>query len=91
MADDVSNLAKKLMDKFGGGKVDFEQVLKLFSTDAGKKVLATLLSDGGNNLKQAAEKAKNGDISGVGEIVSAISSTNEGREILRSITDENLK
>lgn len=91
MADDASNFAKNIMDKFGGGSVNFEQVLKLLSGPGGKKVLSELLSDGGKSLREAAERAKSGDMSGVRDVVSSISKTQEGKEILKELTGENTK
>ena len=85
MGMDLEGLAR-MFYKSAGGKGNsneiFTKLLELLSTEKGKKVLATLLADGGEQLKSAAERAKNGDTGGVFEIITKIGSTKEGAEIL---------
>lgn len=91
MAEDMSGIAKSIMEKFGGGKGSFENVLKLFSSPSGKKVLETLLADGGKSLKAAAEKVKSGDKSGIEDVIASISATDEGKALLEEITGKSSK
>ena len=83
MENEMEKLAKSLTDSVGkSGGIKFEKLVGILSTDGGKKILSSLLSDGGVRVRKAAELAKNGDMSGVGEIIATIASTEEGRELL---------
>ena len=86
MDNDLSNLAKNITEGFNGKKKHgmLESVARLLSDERGKRVLEKLLSDGGGNVRRAAEAAKNGDVSGVEGIISSIAETAEGRELLRA-------
>ena len=88
MDNDISALVKNLTSAINGKKssISLEQIANILSTDDGKKVLASLLSDGGEKVKKAAEGARHGDISGVEDIISGISHLPEGEKILREIT-----
>ena len=81
MDNELYALAEKLAGERGKG-ASLERVAKLFSTDAGKRVLATLLADGGDSVKRAADAVKSGDVSGIGEIISKVASTPDGEAIL---------
>lgn len=87
MDKDLEHIAGKLADTISGkgAGLSFEKVMKLFATPGGKRVLAHLLSDGGQKIKQAAFDAKNGNTSGISEIIATISQTEDGREILNEI------
>ncbi len=87
MNEDFNSLAESLakMISGGNGSVTFERLIKLLSTEKGKKVLAMLLSDGGENVKRAANSAKNGDMSGISSIMANVASTKEGAEILKEL------
>ena len=89
MDNEMEKLAKNLADSVGKSEgVNFEKIVSILSTDSGKKVLASLLSDGGVRVKKAAEMAKNGDMSGVGGLIATISSTEEGRNLLSKFSQE---
>ena len=64
-----------------------EQIIKLLSTENGKRVLATLMADGGARIKNAAEGAKRGDLGGVSSIISSIAETEDGRQILSELVN----
>ncbi len=85
MGMDLEGLAR-MFNKNTNGKGNsnevFSKLFELLATEKGKKVLAMLLADGGEQLKSAAERAKVGDTSGVFEIITKIGSTKEGAEIL---------
>ncbi len=86
MGNELEGLAKSLADTVGGkGGMNFEKLIKLFSTDSGKKILASLLADGGERVKRAASGAKSGDMSGVQGIISSISETDEGKQLLAEL------
>ncbi len=90
MDNDLSFLAKNLSEKLGGDgrKKALESIVRLLSTDSGKKVMASLLSDGGDALKRVAESAKNGDAGAVAGVISMIASTPEGLELLKTLRDD---
>jgi len=89
MSNELDGLAKGLNDAVNGkGGLKLEQVIKLLATENGKKILSLLMSDGGERVKKAAVKAKGGDVSGVQGIISAISETEEGRELLGELLKE---
>ena len=90
MDRDLEGVAKKLADTINGkgGALSFERVMRLFATPGGKKVLAHLLSDGGQKIKRAAFEAKNGNTKGIQEIIAAISETEDGKAILNEIIKE---
>lgn len=86
MGNELEGLAKSLADTVGGkGGMNFEKLIRLFSTDSGKRVLVSLLSDGGERVKRAASGAKSGDMSGVQSIVSSIAETDEGKQLLAEL------
>ncbi len=87
MNDEFNSLAEGLSKLISGGNgsATFEKLIKLLSTEKGKKVLAMLLSDGGESVKRAATGAKNGDMSGVYSIMANVASTKEGAEILKEL------
>ncbi len=93
MDKDLENIAGKLADTINGkgAGLSFEKVMKLFASPGGKRVLAHLLSDGGQKIKRAAMDAKNGNTSGIREIIATISETEEGREILSEILSDSGK
>ena len=62
-----------------------EQIIKLLSTESGKRVLAALLSDGGARIKTAAEAAKKGNLTGVQSVISSIAETEEGKTLLNEL------
>ena len=90
MGNDLSDFAKKLSDMLGGNekKKTLENVMRILSTDSGKKVMASLLSDGGESVKRAAEAAKNGDIGGVEGIISAMARTPDGEKIISELKED---
>lgn len=89
MDNEMEKLAKNLADSVGrSGKMNFEKLIGLLSTENGKKILASLLADGGVRVKKAAELARNGDMSGVGGIIATIASTEEGRALLSKLSSE---
>lgn len=87
MENDFSALLKGLMGMANGkaGAASFENVIKILSTDEGKRVISELMSDGGESVKKAAEAAKRGDASGIGEIISRVAKTPEGASVLAQI------
>lgn len=86
MGYDLSSLAKSLSGGMNGdGKLSLENVARVLSSDNGKKVLAALLSDGGERVRRAAEAAKNGDTAGVSDVIKSISEMPEGEAILREL------
>ncbi len=87
MDNDLSSLAKNLVDSISGKgkKLSLEHVAKLLSSDNGKKILAALLSDGGERVRRAAEAAKGGDSGGIHDIISSIAETPEGAALLREL------
>ncbi len=93
MDRDLEGVAKKLANTINGkgGGLSFEKVMKLFATPDGKRVLAHLLSDGGQKIKRAAFDAKNGNTKGIQEIIASISETEEGRKILNEILSDSGK
>ncbi len=89
MGNDLEALAKSLAAATNGADagISMDKIVKVLSTESGRKVLAALMSDGGSNVKNAANAAKNGDLSGVMKLISSISSTKDGAEVLSQITD----
>ncbi len=89
MGNDLEALAKSLADTANGGNagISINKLMQIFATDSGKKVLASLLADGGARVKNAANSAKNGDLGGVRDIISSISSTKDGADVLSQITE----
>ena len=87
MDNDLSGFAKNISDSLGGGgkKKALENIMCLLSTDSGKKVMASLLVDGGENIKRAAEAAKRGDVSGVESVISAIAKTPDGEKLISEL------
>ena len=83
MANELEGLAENLAGKISGnGGIRFEKLIRLFSTDAGKRILASLIADGGDKVKRAAVNAGAGDMSGVQDIIASIAETEEGRALL---------
>ena len=91
MGNELEGVAKSLTDAMNGkNSLKLEQIIRLLSTESGKKILASLMADGGENVKRAANGAKNGDMSGVQNIISSIAGTEEGRNVLGELMrDEN--
>ena len=88
MSNELENIAKNLSDTVNGkGGFRMEQIIKLLSTENGKRVLATLMADGGARIKNAAEGAKRGDLGGVSSIISSIAETEDGRQILSELVN----
>lgn len=86
MDNELQGLAEGLANTVNGkGGFKIEQIVKLLSTDSGKKILAMLMSDGGERVKRAAQGAKGGDLSGVQGIVASIAETPEGRALLSEL------
>lgn len=87
MDNDLSGFAKNLSDTLSGNgkKKALENIMRLLSTDSGKRVMASLLSDGGESVKRAAEAAKSGDVSGVESIISAITKTPDGEKLISEL------
>lgn len=86
MSKELEFLAENLADTVNGkGKIKMEQLIKLLSTESGKRVLASLLSDGGTRIKTAAESAKNGDLTGVRSVISSIAETEDGKALLNEL------
>ena len=90
MDNDLSSLAKNITEAFDGKKKKgmLENIARLLSGENGKKVLETLLSDGGEGVRSAAEAAKKGDMKGVEGIISSIAQTPEGIEMLRAFGED---
>jgi len=86
----LSSLAKSLGDMISGkGKQgSIEGVARLLASESGKRVVASLLADGGERIKLAAEAAKNGDTSGIEGIIASVASSRDGAELLRSIGED---
>lgn len=92
MGNELEGLAKNLADTVNGkGGFKLEHIIRLLSTEGGKRVLASLLSDGGERVKRAAASAKDGDMSGVQAIISSIADTEEGRQLLGELMRESGK
>lgn len=92
MAKDLEHLAENLADTVSGkGNIKMEQIIKLLSTDGGKRVLASLLSDGGAKIKSAAEAAKSGNLTGVQSVISSIAETEDGKTLLSELMNKNIK
>ena len=89
MGNELEALAKSLADTANGASsgISIDKLVRILATDSGKKVMASLMSDGGERIKNAAGAAKSGDLSGVMNIISSISSTKDGAEVLSQITD----
>ena len=86
MGNELEGLVKNLTGAMSGkDELKLEQIIRLLSTDSGKKILASLMADGGENIKRAAAGAKSGDMSGVQSIISSIASTEEGRDVLNEL------
>ena len=87
MENDFSALIRGLMGNANGkaGARAFENIVKVLSTDEGKRVVGELMSDGGERVKKAAAAAKNGDPGALGEIISSIAKTPEGALVLSRI------
>ncbi len=90
MDNDLSGFAKNLSDTLGGNgkKKALENIMRLLSTDSGKRVMASLLSDGGERVKRAAEAAKSGDVSGVESIISAMAKTPDGEKLISELRED---
>ena len=87
MANELEGIAKNLAESVSGkGGIKLEKIMRALSTDSGKKILASLLSDGGEKVKRAAQGAKNGDVSGIQSIISAVSQMEEGKNFLSELT-----
>ncbi len=92
MSKELEHLAENLADTVNGrGNIKMEQIIKLLSTDRGKRVLASLLSDGGTRIKTAAEAAKKGNLTGVQSIISSIAETEEGKSLLNELMNSSGK
>ncbi len=92
MSNELDSLAKDLSDTVNGkGGFRIEQIIKLLSTESGKRVLASLMADGGARIKNAAEGAKRGDLGGVSSIISSIAETEDGKQILSELMSNNGK
>lgn len=87
MANDMEMLAKALLGNGVGEKVsaNYGKFAQILQSPQGKEVLASLLQDGGDSLKKAADNAKKGDMSGAQQIISNILSTKEGSETIKKI------
>ena len=86
MSNELENLAENLAGTVNGkGSIKIEQIIKLLSTDSGRRVLASLMADGGVRLKAAAEGAKKGDLNGIQSVISSIAETEEGKSLLNEL------
>lgn len=86
MSKELEFLAENLADTVNGkSNIKMEQIIKLLSTESGKRVLAALLSDGGARIKTAAEAAKKGNLTGVQSVISSIAETEEGKTLLNEL------
>ena len=90
MDNDLSGLVKNITEAFDGKKKKgmLENIARILSGENGKKVIETLLSDGGEGIRRAAESAKKGDMRGVEGIISSIAQTPEGVEMLRKFSED---
>jgi len=87
MGNELENLAMSLGNMVNGkGGASLENLVRILSTDSGKRILATLMSDGGERVKRAATGAKSGDMSGVRDIIASVAETEEGRRLLAELT-----
>ncbi len=84
MDNELYTIARKL----AGDKASLERVAKILSTDKGRRVISELLSGGGLNIKDAADAVKRGDVSGIGNVISKIASTQDGAELLDELKSE---
>ncbi|MBE6912762.1 MAG: hypothetical protein IJO61_05715 [Oscillospiraceae bacterium] len=92
MDRELDSVAKKLTETINGkGGISLEKVMRLLATPGGKRVLAALLSDGGQKIKRAATDAKNGNNKGIQEIIASISETEDGRAILQELLKDSDK
>lgn len=92
MSKDLEHLAENLADTVNGkGNIKMDQIIKLLSTESGKRVLASLMADGGARIKNAAEGAKQGNLDGVSSIISSIAETEDGKQILNELMNSNRK
>ena len=86
MPNELEGLAKNLADSVNGkGGKGLEKIMKALSTESGKRILMSILSDGGEKVRKAATGAKNGDMRGVQAIISSVAETEEGRELLSDL------
>lgn len=93
MSNELDALARGLAESIGGkgAGVNLDGLAKILSTDSGKRVVSSLLSDGGESIKRAAMEAKNGNMSGVQNIIAQINSTPDGAKLLSEIINSTKK
>ena len=86
MGNDLERLAESLAATVSGkGGISIETLVRMLSTDGGKKILASLMSDGGTRIKNAAVSAKGGDMSGVRDVIASVAETEDGRKLLSDL------
>ncbi len=87
MSNELESLARGLAEGIGGkgAGINIDGLARILASDSGKRVVASLLADGGENVKHAAQSAQNGDMSGVQNIISQIGSTPDGAKLLSEI------
>lgn len=87
MPADMESIAKALLANADGDKIkqNMGKFSEILSSPQGKSVLNALLSDGGENLKKAAEDMQKGDSSSAKRMISSVLSTKDGVEVLNKI------
>lgn len=89
MPSEMELLARALLASTDGGKIleNLDKFQKILDTAEGKKLLANLASGGGDALKKAAEKAKNGDKQAAKMLLTSLLQTKEGAALVSQIID----
>lgn len=89
--NNLESLAKSFLTKNKGSIPGIDKYLGILETSEGKKLLGQLSANGGDSLKQAAEKAADGDAAATKQLIQTILSSKEGKALASQIMDINKK
>jgi hypothetical protein len=85
--NNLESLAKNFLNKNKASIPGIDKYLGILESDEGKKLLEQLSASGGDSLKDAAEKAADGDAAATQNLIRTVMGSKEGRALAAQIME----
>jgi hypothetical protein len=85
--NNLESLAKSFLSKNKDSIPGIDRYLGILESDEGKKLLSQLSASGGDSLKDAAQKAADGDVGATKNLIQTVLSSKEGRALAAQIME----
>ena len=83
MSNDYERLASSLFQ--GKAPQNLDSLKEMLSTKESRRILSSVLADGGSAVKRAAEDAKHGDMSSAKSLIETLAKTPGGAELIANV------